>query len=61
MITNQKDLRDAFWAAHPNFTRKGRQKQNAYPANIRMAWVECVDAMRRCDEISEALAQRATL
>lgn len=60
-ITTQKDLRAAFWQAHPNLTRKGQQKQNAYPTNVRVAWVEYVDAMCRCDEISVSLAQRATL
>lgn len=60
-ITNQKDLRDAFWAAHPELTRKGNQKQNAYPADTRVAWVEYVDHMQRDGQISEALAERATL
>lgn len=60
-ITSQKDLRDAFWDAHPELTRKGQQKQNAYPADTRMAWCDYVESMRRDGQISNELAQRATL
>jgi len=61
MITNQKDLRNAFWEAHPQYQRKGNQGQNRYPADIRMAWCDFVEHMRRNGEISEDLANRATL
>lgn len=60
-ITNQKDLRAAFWAAHPTFVRKGNQKQNSYPTNTRVAWCDYVEAMYRAGQISNDLAQRATL
>lgn len=61
MITNQKDLRDAFWEAHPELTRKGNQKQNLYPTDTRVAWCAYVEYMNRDGQISDALAQRATL
>ena len=61
MITTQKDLRDAFWAAHPNLTRKGNQKQNEYPTDTRLTWIDYVEYMRRDGQIGEALTQRATL
>jgi hypothetical protein len=60
-ITTQKDLRDSFWESHPTLTRKGRQTQNDYPANTRMAWCDYVEFLSRDGLISEALAQRATL
>lgn len=61
MITTQKALRDAFWAEHPKLVRCAGKKQNDYPADTRMAWCDFVEAMRRNGEISEALANRATL
>lgn len=61
MISTQKDLRNAFWAEHPQFKRKGRQKQNEYPVDVRMAWCDFVEAMRRNGDITENLAGRATL
>jgi hypothetical protein len=60
-MTTQKQLRAAFWKYHPGFTRRGRTKQNDYNATIRTTWVDFLDCMRRNGEISEALANRATL
>lgn len=54
-------LRTAFWADHPFLQRRGRTKQNDYPINIRMAWCDFVESTRRNGDISEALANRATL
>lgn len=54
-------LRAAFWEAHPQFKRKGRTRQNDYPINVRMAWCDYVEHMVRNGDISENLAQRATL
>lgn len=68
-ITTQKELRKVFHSQN-NIARRfvrlqdGKYRaatQNEYPADIRMAWVDFVDAMTRCGEISEALADRATL
>lgn len=74
MITTQKDLRAAFWEAHPQYKRgvkfagmaNGRKlyvekTQNEYPTDVRVAWCDFVDNMRRNGQISEALAGRATL
>lgn len=61
MITTQTDLRAAFWEAHPDLTRHGRRKQNDYPADTRIAWVDYVDSMERDGQINVQLAQRATL
>lgn len=61
MITTQKDLRAAFWEAHPQYKRRPGWVQNHYPVDVRIAWCDFVDNMARSGEISEALAQRATL
>ena len=60
-ITTQKELRNTFWEAHPQFKRRCTQKQNAYPTDIRIAWCDYVDRMNRNAQISDALANRATL
>ena len=74
MITTQKQLRAAFWQAHPQFkrgvkrigTKDGRaiyaaKTQNDYPADVRMAWCDFVESTRRAGDITENLAERATL
>lgn len=61
MITTQAKLRDLFWVHHPNYTRKGRQSQNKYPANVRMSFCDFVERLRRDKMISEKLAMRTTL
>jgi len=58
-ITNQKDLRRAFWAAHPECSLKRRK--GSYCTDTRVAFVCYVDACARDGIISEALALRATL
>ena len=66
-ITNQKDLRAAFWEESALFRedlprRKiGRGADRDYPTNTRVAFVDYVDAMQKSGKISEKLAQRATL
>ncbi len=61
LATNQKDLRMIFWQQFPEFTRKGNQTQNKYPADVRMSWVDWVDGLSRDGSISESLARRALL
>lgn len=60
-ITTQKALRDCFWTSNPDLKRKGKQKQNAYPTDVRVAWVDYAEMMQRDGQISDGLAQRATL
>ena len=68
MITNQKDLRRAFWQAHednPNVTRRritnysGNGKM--HNTDTRCAWCDWIDAMSKDGTISQELASRATL
>lgn len=60
-ITTQRQLRAEFWHNHPQFKRHSGWTQNQYPADIRMAWCDFVESIRRNGDISEALADRATL
>jgi hypothetical protein len=66
-MTTQKQIRAAFWAAHPDLeatarARRTRSKpQNHQTATTRTAFVDFVDALNRSGEISDALTQRVTL
>jgi hypothetical protein len=60
-ITTQAGVRADFWATHPKFTKKPGLRQNAYPTDVRVAFVEHVDQLSRSGQISEALGCRATL
>ena len=57
-MTTQKQIRAAFYAAHPNAKRK---PQNDQPADIRAAFCDFIDQLHRAGQISDALAARATL
>ncbi len=68
--TTQKQIRAAFWAAFPKLPRRmvkagpglyRHATQNEYPTDTRCAFVDFVDALARNGDISEPLAQRATL
>ncbi len=61
MITNQRDLRRAFWEAHKATCARGRLRSGDYPTDTRVAWCDWIDSLCRDGTISEALAQRATL
>jgi hypothetical protein len=67
-MTTQTEIRASFWEmqlGHPpcNDRVSSRRKltQNDYNADIRCAFVDYVDSLRRNGEISEALASRVTL
>jgi hypothetical protein len=66
-MTTQKQIRAAFWAAHPDLDAQARARrtrskpQNRHNATTRTAFVDFVDSLNRSGEISEALAQRVTL
>lgn len=63
--TNQRALRAAFWAAHPNLPRRRIRDYSGrglmYPTDTRVTWVDWLDAMQRMGWISADLADRATL
>ena len=68
MITNQKNLRLAFWQAHEDNPRITRRRVTNYSGNGKMhntdtrcAWCDWIDAMSKDGTISQELASRATL
>lgn len=61
-LTTQRQVRAAFWLLCEGQYRKYRGKrQNDYPADVRMAFVDFVDHLQKEGRISEALADRVTL
>lgn len=70
MITNQAQIRAAFWQAFPelprrryrySWNRNDKTAELVYPIDTRCAFVDFVDSLHRSGQISEALADRATL
>lgn len=70
MLTTQKQIRAAFWAAHPHLPRRRHRydwhqdnpkAELVHHVDTRCAFVDFLDALHRAGEISNALAQRATL
>lgn len=68
--TNQKQIRAAFWEAFPDLPRRryryswNRSDKTAelvYPVDTRCAFVDFIDHLSRSGQITEALANRATL
>jgi hypothetical protein len=61
--TSQKQVRAAFWLAHPEFSRMRRPglTQNDYSADIRTAFIFYVDQLQREGRISDNLAEKVTL
>ena len=59
MITTQAELRREFWRQHPDLDRK--KVKGDYKTDTRVAFCDFIEHMVRSGEISEALAQRATL
>jgi len=69
-MTNQKQIRAAFWEAFPDLPRRryryspnrsDKTAQLVYSIDTRCAFVDFLDQLQRDGAISEALAERATL
>jgi hypothetical protein len=69
-MTNQKQIRAAFWETFPDLPRRryryspnrnDKTAQLVYPIDTRCAFVDFVDQLQREGVISEALAERVTL
>ena len=64
-ITTQRELRRLFWATFPDLPRRritsysGNGKM--YPTDTRVTWCDWIDSLSKSGEISQALANRATL
>ena len=70
MMTNQKQIRAAFWAAFPelprrryrySWNRNDKTAELVYPVDTRCAFVDFLDALARSGQITQTLADRATL
>lgn len=69
-MTTQKEIRAAFWQAHPtadrrryparDWTREDKSSRD-YCTDTRCAFVDFVDHLARSGQITETLAARATL
>jgi len=59
-ITSQRQIRAAFWEQHPQASRK-RGRDGDYLTDTRLAFCDFVESLSRNGDISEALANRATL
>jgi hypothetical protein len=69
-MTNQKQIRAAFWEAFPNLPRRryryswnprDKTAELVFPIDTRCAFVDYLDQLQRAGIISESLANRATL
>jgi hypothetical protein len=66
-MTNQKQIRAAFWDAYPHLAEQAREAgiltkpQNFHCATVRCTFVDYVDSLQRDGSISDALAERVTL
>jgi hypothetical protein len=65
MITTQKQLRRAFWEQHPGVKRKKIRNYSGngtmYVTDTRCTWCDWLDMLSKTGEISQELAERATL
>lgn len=70
IMTNQAQIRAAFWEAHPDLPRRryryspNRSDKTAelvFPIDTRCAFSDFLDYLERNGQITEALANRATL
>lgn len=62
-MTNQKQIRASFWEANEQWVdaRRSRKTHNDYNSTIRCAFVDYVDYLSKSGQITEKLANRATL
>lgn len=63
MYTTQKEVREAFWEAFPAYAkeRRSRKSQNDYRADIRVAFIDFIEALVHEGAISENLSYKVTL
>ena len=65
MFTTQRDLRRAFWEQHPQLDRRKIPNYDGtgvmFTTDTRCAWVDWIDCLSKDGQISEGLADRATL
>jgi hypothetical protein len=66
-MTNQKQIRAAFWESFPHLEKHALKwgiktaPQNRHNTETRAAFVDFVDHRQKSEQITESLANRATL
>jgi hypothetical protein len=64
-ITTQKELRREFWATFPNLPKRKIKNYSGnghmFQTDTRCTFVDWLDSLSKCGDISQALAERATL
>ena len=64
-MTTQRQIRRRFWETFPELPKKRIKDHSGHGtmpvADVRIAFVDFVDALQKSGEISPELAQRATL
>ncbi len=57
------EIRKAFWEYHPKYKHNYRKtwRQNRYPTDIRVLFIDYVDFLAKNGDITEKLARRVTL
>jgi len=65
MITSIRELRRMFWAENPNLPKRKiidySGKGKMHQTDTRCAWADWIDFMQKDGQISEDMANRATL
>ena len=61
MLKTKQQVRDQFWLDHPEFKEIYGMKQNNYPTDVRVTFVDYVDYLERSGIISINLANTVTL
>jgi hypothetical protein len=56
-----KEVRNAFWNAHPQHTKKPGTKANDYSTDIRVNFSDYLDLLQKGGQISNELLNNATL
>jgi len=66
-MTNQQQIRASFWESFPHLEKHALKwgiktaPQNRHNAETRTAFVDFVDHLQKSEQITETLANRATL
>lgn len=64
-LTNQKEIRREFWRLFPELNRKRvvdcGSKRKMFVCDTRCTWVDWIDLLQKNGDISDVLADRATL
>ena len=65
MYTTQRQLRAAFWETFPTLSRRKIPNYSGngrmHVTDVRCAWCDWLDSLSKSNEITDALASRATL